>query len=634
MSLEESFYRAWLDTKEKALRMFSCQAYFSNENDREKFDTAIEFITNSLETTFHNSVQGLEHVESTSIVKCFNKMNLELQDLKNKVVEEFGNECWIDYPISILSNFQSYLLDNFLTEFNQNKTKQKTKFSNLKKAYSIINNFFTKKDEKFATAEETYKQLTLTNIYKMMDELKLASIQIMDDVSWYKKFLNIQQIYNAIKESHKRIGLPVNNLGANRKLNLIISESFLNEQKWSGIQSKTNASFSIFLTPSPVDINKTWIHEYTHFLDRLAAHVYYQENKTDEELSSFSHIALNAVVNQNPIHNIALNIMAETMSATIGGVSSREFASKIQKSIKDTKDNITKKILIEILPEKESTWNTLEPSEKQTLLHHTRIPEVTDFIMLEVSNHPKATFNLNDKDTLVSIEGENVTISNLFVPDVIHSIYEKINTLDPFVMHSNLLEYIKESLAEDVTSIMNSHNLYIYKDHSIYDDRFFISPGNDLIKQAQDAQKSDSDITFSYYDKPLELLARMVESLQNPLMTNYDYKNLELITKKDFACPILSREERMMICATIQSVARYVGIDVPQNELDQLPCVSPEKIDEAFQLPINDISDFKYANTNQLIPDEVTKKEILTHIFKNREDLFEIQPVVAPKRKT
>ncbi len=632
MTLEESFYKAWLETKEKAIQVFSCQTYFANENDRIRFNNAMEFIICETKEAFHKSVFGINQINTESIINCFHQLNGHIQQIKSHTVETYENDSWIDYPISILANIQPYLLDIFKNEFEAKKQNQSIK--KVKNISNMLSSVFLRKDAKEQQSEQLYRELTIHNIHTMIEEFQLASIQLMDNQSWYENYLNTQLVYNTIQHSHKRIGLPTKNLGSHRKLNLVISKDFLNDQKWTGIQSKTNASFSIFITPNPLDSAQTWIHEYTHFLDRLAAHVYYQENKTDEELSSFSHIALNAVVNQTPIHNLALNIMAETMSATIGGVSSRDFAEKIQNSIKETKEHITQKIILEILPEKEITWNALEPSERQILLYKTGISEITDFIMLEVSNHPNASFNLNEKDTLISIEGNDTRTSHLFVPDIIHGIYDKVSNLDPYIMHTKLLEYIKENLAQDVTEIMKQHNLYIYKDHSIYDDRFFISPGNEIIRQAQNEQTSNSDVTFSYYDKPLELLARMVESLQTPLMTNIDYQKLTQENKQNSLCPILSREERMLICATIQSLARYVGIDVPNHELEHLPCVTPEKIDENLNLQNSNIADFQYANTNKLIPNETHKKNILTSIFKNRDNLFEIEPVAIPKRKT
>lgn len=183
-------------------------------------------------------------------------------------------------------------------------------------------------------------------------------------------------------------------------------------------------------------------------------------------------------------------------------------------------------------------------------------------------------------------------------------------------MHTNLLDYLKEDLAKDVRLIMNQHNLAIYKDHSSYDDRFFLSPGNIVTQKAQN--KNTSQYQVLDYDKPLELLARMSENLQAPLLNNYEYNNLENKTKADFMNPILGKEERMMLCAALHSMANYVGITVVENDLEHLPCVIPDNVDFDLAMQLTP-SDFVYANPNQIVPDEARRKLILQNIVSIKE---------------
>jgi hypothetical protein len=72
----------------------------------------------------------------------------------------------------------------------------------------------------------------------------------------------------------------------------------------------------------------------------------------------------------------------------------------------------------------------------------------------------------------------------------------------------------------------------------------------------------------------------------------------------------------------------YVGIEVPLNDLSQLPCVIPQKIEDTLNLPTNDMADFKYATPNHLIPSEEKCKEILIGIEKNRTILLQTQALV------
>lgn len=631
MNIEESFYNAWLETREKALGAFSSRAYFHEETNTKKYYECTQFIKNELESLFDESVKGII-IDENIADHCFEHLRFGIRNIKSNLINKYLDETWVDFPISVLNNIEPYLLDNFSKRFNKYDESVKKHFDKFNNLIESCGTWFISKKKLVAKGltEEIFRELTELHIKQMIAEFNIASFQIMDDNSWYENFSYTQQIYKVIKQSHKRIGLPCENLGADKKLNIIISEKFLNERNWLGIQSKTNASFSIFINPVPYDIQLTWSHEYTHFLDRLAAHVYYQQNETEEEISSFSHLALNEVVTQKTIKNKSLKIMAETMSAAIGGVSAEEFGLKMKQTIDVVRKHITLKIIVEALHEKEKTWDNLSLTERQILINKCRMSELTDFIMLEISNHPNATFGLSENDTVMAIEGDKKTISNLFVPDIIANIVDKIKELDQYAMHSNLTEYLKEDLAKDVKLIMNQHNLVIYKDHSIYNDRFFLSPGNLITQTAQD--KNISKYQVLDYDKPLELLARMSENLQAPLLDKFAYKNLGNKTKSDFMNPILGKEERMMLCAALHGMANYVGIKVVENDLEQLSCVMPNNVDIAFDFSINDPSDFAYANPNQIVPHESHRKLILQNIEKIKEkkaDSF----IAFPKNK-
>jgi len=605
----DSFVLAWKETREKTHSILSFSSFFNDELYKETYNHANHFIHSTIDSIFDKILIDTQEISQEVITQYFNHLKNGLIFIKQHLIQNFIEEPWIDVPISTLNNCQSYLFDIFNQRFNHNSKLTQTflKFNAIKDSmYSFITN-------SDSISKETYSELTQFHCQKIIKEFGLSSIHFMDSHISKNNFSNIQKIYSIIKDSQQRNGLPTENLGANSKLNIVISDTFLNEQKWTGIQSKTKSSFSIFINPKLNNLKQVWTHEYTHFLDRLAAHVFYQENNIKEELSSFSHIALNSVVNNKPIKNKVLKIMAETMSATIGGVSSEDFYNKINDTLINVKKDIGLKFILEGLPDYDKTWESFEDSKKRRLLMNPKVQELTNFIILQVSNNPQSTFNLSSDDTFISIDNEKIIDSKIFVPDISHRLFQDIR-LDPFEIHSKLLEYIECHLANDVKKIMKEHNLVIYKDHSIYYDRFFLSPGNEAAKTAHNFQYSDSDINFSYYDKPLELLARMSENLQTPLMNNFEYKQwVELAKPNDLVNPILGKDERMMLCATLHSLARYVGIDVPHHDLAYLPCVTPN-IDETFNITSLDDSDFNYATPNQIVPDKNNRKFILRNI--------------------
>lgn len=623
MNLEQSFNVAWENTHKKSHALFPTNSFFNHDVNSENFLIANEFIHKGLDFFFHSCLNETTTINTDSIVNLFDNLRSGIKEIKLVVFENHKDEPWLDTCIAKLNNMPTYLIESFAKDFNDIHLED-IKFSKFKSISAYFDKFINKKENLIKkNSEDTYRELTELHINKILNEWNLASIHLLDKKSWQEHFGDVQNIYNSVNLCHKQNGLPTLNLGADKKLNLVLSTDFLNDMKWDGFQTNTNSSFSIFIQPEQLNINKTWTHEYTHFLDRLAAQKYHNEYNDDIHISTFSHLALDSLFHHKSPRNDALKIMTETMSATVGGLNSQDFYKKIATTVNNVQQDIKMKVIFSTLPDNNKTWESLSQTEQYILLHNPSITKIVNFIMLQVSNHPNGSIGLTNNDTLAAFEGDKIHDSHIFIPDVIHDIVQKIN-LNQFSMHSNLIEYIKDDLFNDIKEIMQKNNLVIYKDHSIYDDRFFFSPGNDATKAAQKIQDDDNTIQFSYYDKPLELLARMSENLQDPLMNNYEY-NCWIKKEKTnkFIQPILGKDERMMLCATLHSMARYVGIEVPNYDLEHLPCVLPQNIDATFNLPVDDISQLQFAKPNQIIPDESHKKDILQKIEQLRTNIFQ-----------
>ncbi len=619
---------AWKNTKDRLISLISFKKFFLNEV------VVLHNYTNCISDTKTMIVSLFDESEDdVFFLKEKNRIEFEIsildgiKEIKRNIIEKYIEEKWIDLPVVLLNIVKHNIFKFFDEELESLENVEK--FFSFKKIKEI---FILDLDrEKYNKDSETYKDLCISLSEEMIKKFNLSAIVFFDENSWYESFSNLQNIYSAIKKSMERVGLPLDNLGCYQSLSLIISDRFLSEQNWSGFQSKTNASSTIFINPNDPDLNLAWIHEYTHFLDRMAIHHFYMERQYEKNISTFSHLALDCVIHNEPINNKPLQIMAETMSATIGGVCSEEFYGKINNTIQNFKLNLILDFINNTLPNPKEDWEKLTEPEQQLLIWRSKITEVINFVIWEVSDYPNAIFTISENEYLISVEGNKKINSGICVNDIVESIVGKTNKLNGEIIKEKIYPYLYENLSKKLKEIMNFHNLAIYKDHSVYEERFFLSLGNELSINYSDKQKEKADtVNFSYYDKPLEILARMAESLMVPLITKYEYRNLSDTDKNEKI--ILGRDERILICVVLHSMARYIGINVPNVDYDNIPCLFAESVEILTNIETKTSDDYKYVETNNIIPDEETKKNIVSIVKSIKNDFFSEEIVINKRR--
>ncbi len=618
---------AWEKTKDRLISLISFKKFFLNEEIQlHTYNSCISDTKKMLISLFDESEDDVFFLKEKNRIEFERNIFDGIKEIKKTIIENYIEEKWIDLPVVLLNIVKHNIFKFFDEELEQIESVEKLfSFKKIKEIFVIdLDKDKNNKDS------ETYKDLCISLSEEMIKKFNLSSIVFFDENSWYESFTNLQNIYGAIKKSMERVALPLENLGCYQSLSLIISDRFLSEQNWSGFQSKTNASSTIFINPNDPDLILVWIHEYTHFLDRMAIHHFYMERQYEKNISTFSHLALDCVIHNEPINNKPLQIMAETMSATIGGVCSEEFYVKINNSIQNFKLNLILDFINNTLPNPKEDWENLTEPEQQLLIWRSKITEVINFVIWEVSDYPNAIFTISENEYLVSVEGNKIINSGICVNDIVESIVGKTSKLNGEIIKEKIYPYLYENLSKRLKEIMSFHNLAIYKDHSVYEERFFLSLGNDLSITYSDKQRELSDtVNFSYYDKPLEILARMAESLMKPLITQSEYENLSEMDKVEKM--ILGREERILICVVLHSMARYIGINVPDVEYDNIPCLFAESIEIASVLN-EDGDDYRYVETNHIIPNEETKKNILSIVKSIKHDFFAEEIVVNKRR--
>lgn len=622
---------SWCKLKEDILSIFNLNSYLNRDINIEKYHLCVKDFKREIEVFFDYNLTEVNELTEENFNLFLEKFEKQFKEIKYSVGSKYIEEKWIDVLVSIFNNIQDCIHNRFLFNLNEQEKLINSNSNSISKLFNIkellnVKIFQINNDIQDNSEEEKFRKLTEESIKNMLQEFNLASIHLLGEkVNWEDKYNSVQKIHNKISKSMKKVGLPTKNLGCYQNLNLILSDSLFNNNEWDGFQSKTNASFSIFINTETKDLDVTWIHEYTHFLDRLAAHSFYKEKETDAHLSTFSHIALDCIANGEVIRNKPLKIMAEMMSATIGGVSAENFYTNIKTSIEKLKISLTMDIVDHIIDYKRAIWEELSETEKQLILWRSKITEIVNFILLEISNNKNSFFTINNDEFIVSIEGDKKINSGISINDIALSVLDKTNKLSVVEIKNNLLPYFYKKVTSNINQIMKKHNLIVYKDSGVYSERFFLSLGNDIVKNFINKQNT-SNIKFSYYDKPLEILARMVESLLSPLISNYEYKAISQEEKKSKL--MLGMNERILLCLALHSMARYVGIEVKSFDLHSIPCLLPHDIkNSAYTDTINTSDNFNYIIANQEI-----KIEIIDNIKNIVNDFFK-EEIVYEKRR-
>lgn len=628
MNKEKILQNSWNKLKEEVLAIFSFSSYLHKDLEQEKFSHCLNEFKKNIEALFYSKTKIVNNLNEKNFNEFIKNFELDFKEIKYNVANKYIEEKWIDVIVSIFTNVQECIHKRFV--FNLNEQEKIINSNSINKLFSfkdllnitILKNSIVDKED-----VEKYKELTEQSIKNMLDEFNLASIHLLaDQTSWKKKYQDIQRIHGQIAKSMRKVGLPTRNMGCYKNLNIILSDSLFDNDEWDGFQSKTNASFSIFINTEKKDLDITWIHEYTHFLDRLAAHAFYKEKETDNHLSTFSHIALDCIANGEPIKHKPLRIMSEMMAATIGGVSAEKFYLNIKNSIEKLKTSLIMDIVDHLIDYKRCVWEELSETEKQLILWRSKITEIVNFVLLEISNSKDSYFTINEDEFIISIEGDKKINSGICINDIIINVSEKSEKLSKLDLKNNLLPYFYKKITTNINQIMKQHDLIVYKDSGVYAERFFLALGSDIVKNFVNKQ-ANSNIKFSYYDKPLEILARMVESLLTPLISNVEYKNN---TEKE-AKLNLAREDRILLCLALHSMARYVGIDVEKFDDKNIPCLTYDQLSGVASVEIG--QNIEYRNKNgYVIANEEIRIEIIDNITNIVNDFFK-EEIVHEKRR-
>lgn len=653
----QDIYIAWEKTRENIHELCNIKAFFPNPEMADKFwghvksthhlidnifDHAFNNIAqdpkNKLEEGLESLLKGMDELRKYWVDKrdifSHDAIILFLDSMKPIVFNDFENNLIVQNKkgLAVLSETSS----NKFTKFSQ-ITTQLTKILNIKKKEQEI----VLDSSQASLSEETYQLITEELAQKMVKEFNLGSIQFIGKSSWYENCKTIQGLYKSIKNVHEKVGLPTENLGANNSLTIVINRDVLNEKNLAGMQTQWGEKGTIFIPLNCDDLEKVWIHEYTHFLDRKSAYLVHQtmeqKNLDLSSINSLSHIALQKVMSGSIIENETEKIMAQAICAAVGGTEPEKLKQKIDNTIDELIENTKLRIIIKSLPNEENSWLSLTSSQRDILLADPDINDLAGTILSQTIQLPQIAFELKD-NKLISLnsQGEIIAQEDIHLQNILNTFSQATGLKNEDIL-SKLQSYstnISAGLSNDLYNIIRNSGMVVYSGNKNYQEPLLFTPGSETALAAMNVEnrinfkESHENRNFnvfeSYYDKPLEILARMTEDLTNPLITNEEYNQWKSkqLRDEDFLNPKLEKEERMMLCATLHALAKNVGINVPYVDLEKLPCMEPKKLDLPELNENKPEEAFQYAKPKQIIAQNEDKHTILKNIEQIREKIY------------
>lgn len=544
----------------------------------------------------------LQNFSKEKFVKLVKESSEKFQILK----KDFENEHEDSHSLLLLllEDFQEEWLNNLKDlledkdeeqEFKELYVKsifQKYRYSKFKK---IMSNIFQKKESL------DYEKITEYLVRKTMDELNLNCIQLDRHLNWKEKCEALENVIRIIKRTTNKIGLPIENVGANGKLSLYITNSYLKKNNYSGLHIWGIKGSLIVLDYESEQLEETWLHEYIHFLDKEFSKKYLMEQQENIQniktipKSSISQIILQKISSNENLNHPMLSKIAPLITLMLTGKNVEEY----QKDILQMKENIKNQLC------KNLFYLPTKFIEKNEIINETMKTLIEQYI-----NMPHASFSFHENHDLEMMDENKKMIIHLEQFWYQISFFCQKEKIDFNTFQQNIKNHIiqisgeRSHFGNHLKNLLEEHKLLVLGDTSnnapiIYKVDNKITNAAHILQKEK--KKQEDIFTPKYWLLPLEILARVGQDLVNPILEKYEDDYIEENEKDDvvYLYPYLGKKERELFLNMLHNMADYIGIKNINFDLNSIESLYPNmNID--LDLDVN--QNLQMHQQNLLIP--------------------------------
>lgn len=587
---------------------------FPTNLNLEKEITFIKQMFNSAKEDIKNKKYKLSSNDFTEEFKIKMDEVIEYLNLKIKDDNQFHELNSTLNEVKTLINGGSHSIK--LKVYNEELAKyDKAKELPINKSFNLFKFFLLKKEiteEKnesiSSISEDVWEQLAKDSLNKLLVDFDFKSISIMGQQPWIELYTWANDTYKVMKDAQENIGLSQTSAGLNKTINLCYSPDSLFYRSMDGFVYKNKNSYTLFLSQLPYNEQKCiWQHEYTHLLDMYMGDKYIERVNlvTDSKANLFlSHlsmatpkISLNFDESKDFLLNQAMVWTSEAMSMLLNGKNYEDSKEYQKRTNEIFLDEVSRYIVISILPDQEKTWLGLDIESQNKILNDDSLKILVNYL---------ATLIYYNDDSVLSDEALSSDYKEKLKN--FSSLICSITSQEITSFFNNSLDFIEKNkvqFSQDIKSYINKFS-------------YTCSGNKNFFPTSESVDYARSVSIFSnndYWVKPLEVLARASEDLQMPLVIgtqDFHNKNKSL---KDSLITQLNKEERIILITAIQSMAKSLGLKIIKEPED---VVSVEKqLNEEETLNFSNIKLERLKANSTASGSEVTSK-IMLNIAKTR----------------
>jgi hypothetical protein len=474
--------------------------------------------TRAYSSFFQACTRFEEYFEDAATCAAIADSKKETEQLKSILEEErIKNTTWA---------IDNYAYNNMALESWYRKTLKKLKFFHTDKPEDNL----VLPENSTPVTDEQWKVATTEQLHKLRSKYGFEKIFIEHDAKWKEVYFWTQNLEKIMSDYCHDFNLHYQSLSLNGNVNLAYDPHYLKDNNATGtVTGGVQPTLSIQYNDIQ-SMRRTLIHEYTHLLDRKAGmqylkqkfpdwsdnHIYkkyanqsgvYLSHQLLEEISHNEHNIPLPQLSQSK--NSSLSFMRELMTHIMSNQSVEEYYINQQNKIAQIKESMQLSIINELLRKTGYDWPLLDKTIQKAILQISEFQVIVDGTIQSL---------IEQKASLVN--------EKTFQNQPMEKGTPWFNTVDKIAEHLQIPQKEKENFYQNLWQKMPSiilnceaiiQNYGMTMISGLHSEPFTLLAQSKVAKASFDLGNLASlKKRRKYYIKPLEMLARHIESLYEP----------------------------------------------------------------------------------------------------------------------
>jgi hypothetical protein len=535
---------------------------YSNSYD-DKFIAIIQKTNQNIIDIFEDRIFTLDTQEFTYIIAAILKdTHLHIVSLQEPILEKsffyFKNQLKLHLP-TVLS-----LTTPYDTNSHQNQY--------IKPPIEKIQLYF-KNSTLGKKTENHYKNIAISLIHKIQLDYNISTI-INKHNSWEIIAEWAKKMHTVIGKNADLFNIPKLNL-FHKKITILYTEDSHTSNVGFAMTDHNHNNIIKINIDTTDNMLKFWTHEYTHCLDSQSGYLYQKQNHNCGPLlpSQFlSHYILNGhyIIDENTDFSTSnlINLNKFLLSFSLNGTDSTTFIEQQQDKEKIIK-HIQSSYFVHLFDQTNYSWESISKSDKYKLVNNDKFLDFINELITTAQDYG----NNHVANDLVNVKEQHYSTHNMLQL----KFYCFLNELETILPKDINFTNISEKAYEPSFNISFCHGIFIYmKQSGLCISNLGSYHASAYISHSEQAMASMDSINSSYWAKPLEMVARCVEKLNEHPTKKFSFTKFKTLVYSELnsviAYPnqlLYNEENKTKIKQAVKSMYEYIEQQlIKQNQVD------------------------------------------------------------------